>query len=157
MAWTYTDDPGGVPRDAVRFALGDTDPADPQCSDGQVEYALADQGNVPKLAAALLADRLAARYAREEATSVDGISLGGAGRSSAYRLLATTLRAELGRSAAPAPTTDGLQRTASLVVTGLRTTDMLIADGDYTRPAPLFRRIDPLADPHFLAPDRVIL
>jgi putative protein kinase ArgK-like GTPase of G3E family len=157
MAWSYTDDPESVPRDAVRFALGDTDEADQQCSDAQVAYALAETGNVAKLAAALLADRLAARYAREEAASVDGISLGGAGRASAYRLLATQLRAEVARTAVPVPDPNSLQRSGSLVVTGLRQSDLVAGDADYDRPAPLFRRTDPLAEPAFTQPPRVIL
>jgi hypothetical protein len=147
VAWTYTEDPAGSPRDAVRFALGDTDPDDQLCSDALVAYALTDQGDQPKLAAALLAERLAARFAREEAVSVDGISLGGTGRASAFRTLAATLRAEVARTTPPAEAVAGaVARTSALVLTGVRLSDMAIVSADADIPPPQFTRSDPRDD-----------
>ena len=145
MAWTYTGSPGSVPRDAVRFALGDTDPSDPLMQDGEVDFALSDQGNTPKLAAAMLADRLAARFAREEAVSIDGISLSGSGRASAFRTLAAARRAVVARTAAAVASGAPLRSTA-VVLTGVRQSDMAAADADFDRPRSLFRLTSPLGE-----------
>lgn len=40
MAFTYSGNPGQSPIDAVRFAIGDTDPARPQLQDGEIAYCL---------------------------------------------------------------------------------------------------------------------
>lgn len=145
MAWTYTDDPAGVPRDAVRFALGDTDEAEQLCSDSEVAYALAQKGGNALLAAAFLADRLAARFSRDESVSVDGVSLGGAGRAAAFRTLAARLRAEAADAAAPPPggAIAGAPRNGALVLTGVRKSDMAEADADTDRVRPAFTTEDP--------------
>lgn len=139
MAFTYTANPGGSSRDLVRLLLGDTNAAAPMCDDGEVAHALGDQRQDAHLAAAWLADRLAARFARDEAVSVDGISISGAGRAEAFRKLAANLRAEASRRAT-ASGADGAPRVAGLVVTGLRNSDMAAAERDGDRPAPAFRR-----------------
>lgn len=145
MAWTYTANPGSVPRDLVRFLLGDTDAASPLCDDGEVEFALLDQGEA-YLAAAYLADRLAARYAGEEAVSIDGMSLGGAGRSERYRTLGASLRAEAGRRAkSVVSTTLGAGMS---VVTGAKLSDIAAANMSSDRVVSAFERVNP-ADPMF--------
>lgn len=138
MAWTYTAD-FAIPRDKVRLLLGDVTSADAHCSDDEVAFALAEEsGNVYR-AAAYLADRLAARFAGDEAISVPGLSLsGGAQRSAAFRALAAALRAEAqqrGGALVAAKPGGG-----AVVVTGARISTMQEAACDPERPRPAFRR-----------------
>lgn len=60
----YTDNPGNVPGDTVRFLVGDTDTADELLTDAAVAYLLSDQGGNVKRAAAKAAETLAARFAK---------------------------------------------------------------------------------------------
>lgn len=94
MTWTYTSDPAGVPRDQVRYLLGDIDAADPKVSDEEIAYALAATSNNAKRAAALAADALATRYEQTDGVVVPGVSVDWTGRAAALRALARRLRAE---------------------------------------------------------------
>lgn len=44
MAFTYSGDPGQSALDAVRFAIGDTDPLRPQLQDGEILFCLSQAG-----------------------------------------------------------------------------------------------------------------
>ena len=149
MAWTYTDNPASVPRDKVRFLLGDTDAREPLCSDAEVALALSEEASDAYRAAAYLADRLAARFGRDEPVTVDGQTIpGGADRARAFTALALRLRAE-GASkvtvGTPVETGAGLLRNGAVLVTGLRKSDMAAADLDPDRPVPGIKRESPLA------------
>ena len=62
MSWTYTNNPGGSSRDALRLAVGDTIENDPRLSDEEVEHFLALYPDSLDLAAAKAAEAIAARY-----------------------------------------------------------------------------------------------
>lgn len=138
MAWTYTALPATVPADAVRLLLGDTDSTDPLVQDGEIAFALSTEINA-FLAAAFCADNLAARYTRDESISADGVSVSGASRAQAFRLLASNLRA---RGARNVVSTDQSRPSASVIATGLRPADMARADADPTRIPSAFVRMD---------------
>lgn len=93
MAWTYTSDPAGVPRDAVRWHLGDTDQARPLAQDEDIDFALGLDSN-PRKAAAMVATSLAARFGRSAGITIDGISIDMSKRAEEFRALATRLNAE---------------------------------------------------------------
>jgi len=63
MQWSYSNDPGDSDRDAVRFLAGDTDKSDPLVDDREVDYALTLGSH--DIAAAVICEHLAARFARE--------------------------------------------------------------------------------------------
>ena len=62
MSWTYTNNPTGSSRDALRLAVGDTIENDPRLSDEEVEHFLALYPVSLDLAAAKAAEAIAARY-----------------------------------------------------------------------------------------------
>ncbi len=62
MTWTYTNNPSGSSRDALRLAVGDTIENDPRLSDEEVEHFLALYPASLDLAAAKAAEAIAARY-----------------------------------------------------------------------------------------------
>ncbi|HLS55751.1 MAG TPA: hypothetical protein VK052_06720 [Zeimonas sp.] len=100
MAWTYDADPTTNPRDAVRLLLGDTDPDDPQLSDAELDYLLAQQHR-PLAAAAAGAELLAARYAREVDLQIGDTREQASQRWQHYRALAAQLRRRLALVARP--------------------------------------------------------
>ena len=62
MSWTYTNNPSGSSRDALRLAVGDTIENDPRLSDEEVEHFLSLYPASLDLAAAKAAEAIAARY-----------------------------------------------------------------------------------------------
>ena len=62
MTWTYTNNPSGSSRDALRLAVGDTTENDPRLSDEEVEHFLGLYPDSLDLAAAKAAEAIAARY-----------------------------------------------------------------------------------------------
>lgn len=62
MSWTYTNNPTGSIRDALRLAVGDTIETDPRLSDEEVEHFLGLYPDSLDLAAAKAAEAIAARY-----------------------------------------------------------------------------------------------
>jgi hypothetical protein len=89
--WTYGGNPSTSPADATRFLLGDTDPSDPQTDDGEVAFALATYGS-PRLAAAFLAETLAAVAARQVNIFVGSIRIFAGEKVQNLRTLAANLR-----------------------------------------------------------------
>lgn len=109
MAWTYTDTPATVPRDAVRLAIGDTDSADPQpVSDAEIAYFLTESNADVPAAAAMAADKLAAYYARQADTSNGSLSIGASARSAAFAKLAARIRARRGAASGASMFAGGL-------------------------------------------------
>lgn len=106
-AWIYSGDPSGSPKDAVRFLLGDTDPADPLLTDGEINFLLV--GTDPYSAAAAGADQLASRFAREVSYSADGVSYGGSELQAKFEQMGVNLRATMRRrNKAAAPYVGGI-------------------------------------------------
>lgn len=46
MSWTYSGDPGSSPKDAVRFAIGDTISSDPLLQDEEINYMLSKNSSI---------------------------------------------------------------------------------------------------------------
>lgn len=69
MTWTYTGDPSASNRDEVRFLCGDTISTDQLATDEEIAYAIASAGS-NGLAAAIVCEALAARFARFADVSV---------------------------------------------------------------------------------------
>jgi hypothetical protein len=75
-SWTYTGNPAASTRDAVRFYLQDTDPADPQMSDYELDFLIDEwfeHTGSPIHVASIAAETLVARYAREVTVSADAV------------------------------------------------------------------------------------
>ena len=96
---TYSYDvPGASDKDTIRFLLQDTDPHDAeewQLTDEEIEYAYDTWYPLyhsHEYVAAVLADTIAARYAREASYSADGVSVSLGQVGDQYRMLASSLR-----------------------------------------------------------------
>lgn len=74
MTWTYTGSPSTSSRDAVRFLMGDTDNTDPLVLDEEIAYALTLEAS-SQLAAARVAETLAAKFSRFADQSVGDLSI----------------------------------------------------------------------------------
>lgn len=109
MGWTYSNTPNTVQRDAVRWLTGDTDTADQQITDEEVTYAIAQAPNT-YMAAALVAEALAAKYSRKADRTVGDISLRSSQQADAYRELATRLRNQASTAAAVKPYAGGISQ-----------------------------------------------
>lgn len=94
MAWTYTNDPANVPRDAVRLLVGDTDTDDQKVTDEAIAFFLDQAGDDTYLAAALSARSIAASYAVEVDTKFESVSSDYSQLSENYYKLATKLEAQ---------------------------------------------------------------
>lgn len=124
MTWTY-DDTLDTDKDIVRFLVGDTDTDDQLISDEGIAVWLAAAGST-YLAAAHIAESLAASYARVQNVRVDTVSVDFGAISSSFRMLAIRLR---GMSAATSG--DGI---AAPFVGGLSLDDMREREADDDRP-----------------------
>jgi hypothetical protein len=101
MAGTYSYDVvGASDKDTIRFLIQDTDPEQAgewQVTDEEIQWAyetwypLYDSHYY---VAAILADTIAARYAREASYSADGVSVSLGPVGDQYRALAASLRAQ---------------------------------------------------------------
>jgi len=94
-AWTYSGDPAASDRDAVRFYLGDTDEADAQLSNAEVDYLLIISGTVLG-AAATGAKALSGKYARLVDKAVGDLKISYSQRKLAYDALYSDLSAQAG-------------------------------------------------------------
>lgn len=88
--------PGVSDKDTVRFLLQDTDLTDALFTDEEIQYTVDGWKDEYSLqyCAAILADRAAAKYAREASYSADGVSINLAQVAQQYRDLAINLRQE---------------------------------------------------------------
>jgi hypothetical protein len=100
MSWTYTGKPADVPRDAVRFLIGDTDHADQLLYDAEISYLLTEEGGNVKAAAAKACYAIAGKFARKATQkSVGDLSISYAQRQQQYIELAEKLEASVASSA----------------------------------------------------------
>ncbi len=132
MSFTYTSNPATVPLDAVRFLVGDTDSTRAELQDSEVTFAIS-LSSVPALAAAQLADALAAKYSAQVDKQIGDLKITLSQKAAQFKQLAQSLRANAWRSPAlliaSAPYAGGLKIQEKL--------DQL-ADTDATHPS--FRR-----------------
>jgi hypothetical protein len=89
LTWTYTS-PLTSTRDAVRFNIGDTQSADPQLSDEEIDYVLTLRSSVVQ-AAIMCCDELIARYTRQVTQSVGSVSVSFSDRIGHYKELIARL------------------------------------------------------------------
>lgn len=77
--WTYSGDPNLNARDEVRFLVGDTNAADPLVQDEEIAFVLAvhadPPGKVNYQAAAVVAEGIAAKFARKKDSTVGPLSV----------------------------------------------------------------------------------
>lgn len=92
MAWTYSGDPSKTDKDAVRFLTGDTKKEDQLVLDEEIEWVLSIQPE-KNLAAAAVADMIAARFSREADKKIGSLRVQASQRADQYRQLADRLRA----------------------------------------------------------------
>lgn len=124
MTWSYTD-PSASDKDAVRFAIGDTNTADQQLSDEEILWTLTQRTTV--IGAALLCcDALIARYARLVTQSVGSVSVSYSDRLGNYRDLKDQLKI-CGPAALP-------------FAGGTKVSEKETADEDEDRDPPMFSR-----------------
>lgn len=95
MSWNYSGDPADSPLDEVRFYVQDTDKNDQLVTDEEIEF-LIDKwhpiyGNYIMIAS-MVAEAVAAKFAREVAYSADGVSVGVQELQQKYEQLAMSLR-----------------------------------------------------------------
>ena len=94
MSWTYSANPAGVPRDAFRLYLGDTDSSDPMFQDTEVDYFLGIGGS-PLGAAIQACTSLIARAARRVTESVGEESIQYGQLLSNYQALLSDLKGRM--------------------------------------------------------------
>jgi hypothetical protein len=98
MATYSYDVPGATDKDTIRFLLQDVDPhgaGEWQITDEEIQYAYDTWYPLygsHEYVAAVLADTIAARYAREASYSADGVSVSLGPVGDQYRALASSLR-----------------------------------------------------------------
>lgn len=93
--WTYSGDPGNSDLDEVRFYVQDTDKNDPLLSDEEIQYVIDTWSAVYGsniMHAAVCAEILAAKFAREVTYSADGVAVGANELQQKYNDLAASLR-----------------------------------------------------------------
>jgi hypothetical protein len=120
MSWTYTNNPGGSTRDALRLAVGDNIEGDPRLSDEEVEHFLSLYPDSMNLAAAEAAEAIAARYSSMAVSYVGDLDNSPHLKAEYYLKLARQLRsrevvveeAEESIVAAPGCSSEALHRGA---------------------------------------------
>lgn len=126
-AWTYSGDPSLSDRDAVRNYIGDTDSANPQLFDAEIDYLLTQFGS-PLLSAAQACRNLISRYARRVSKRVGDLSINYSDIVKNYTALAEQLQ------------TQGEQAGANLYAGGTSVSDMESVDANTDRVRPPFQR-----------------
>lgn len=107
MSFTYVD-PSESDNDACRFTLGDTIDKDHIFEDEEIAWALDEEGNDIRLAAALCADSAVAKYARQPTSSTLGeTSITFGNLTAKFKDLADHLRMQGRRDTNPIPWTPG--------------------------------------------------
>lgn len=95
MSWTYSGDPSASEKDQVRFYLGDVDSSFPLLTDEEINFLLTqwdDAYNGPLYIAAVAAEVVAGRFAKEISVSADGVSVQISELQQRYNELANSLR-----------------------------------------------------------------
>lgn len=101
LRFTYEFDPSVSTLDATRFYVGDTDARRPLLDDREVQFALNQVGGEPILAAIILLNQLANRYAREADVTVGSVSKSLGKVSEVFRRRALDLEEDNSRTALP--------------------------------------------------------
>ena len=91
MSWTYSGDPSASNTDAVRYLVGDIDTTAQLTTDEAIAWEVSQWPNI-YLAAASVADSIAALLGRTQGMRADGVTYGDAAKEMRER--AKTLRAK---------------------------------------------------------------
>lgn len=108
MAWSYSGDPATSLKDRVRWLTGDTRQPEQLATDEEIAWALTQETNA-YLAAALVCEAIAARFAREESVSAIGTSHSRGSRAAEYQSRADSLRKRK-RVSKTRPTAGGIEQ-----------------------------------------------
>ena len=95
MSWTYSGDPSASEKDQVRFYVGDVDSTFPLLTDEEIGFLLTqwdEAYNGPLYVAAVAAEVISGRFAREVSVSADGVSAQIGELQQRYDTLANSLR-----------------------------------------------------------------
>ncbi len=95
MTWTWSKDPASSDLDEIRYLVQDTDEDDKLLSDEEIQFEIDRWKGVYNsnvYAAAEVAERIAAKFAREVSISADGVSHGVNELQGKYEALALKLR-----------------------------------------------------------------
>lgn len=92
MTWTYSN-ALTANKDKVRLLIADTDTADQQLADEEINWVITQEPNV-YAAASKCCSLLAAKYSRQADTEVGDLSVKKSQRATAYRALAKDLKAQ---------------------------------------------------------------
>jgi len=95
MSWTYSGNPSTSDKDSVRFYVGDVDPTFPLLTDEEITFLIGqweDNYNSPLYVAAVAAEVIAGRFAREVSVSADGVSVSLSELQQRFNDLANSLR-----------------------------------------------------------------
>lgn len=95
MTWSYSGDPADSDVDTVRFLLQDVEESEPFLEDEEIQYLVdtyLDRWNSATAVAAMAAEILSNRFAREMSVSGDGVSIDTASLQQRFGDLAASLR-----------------------------------------------------------------
>lgn len=98
--YDYSGDPTSSPKDAVRFFVQDTGPADWLVSNEEILFVLSTAG-APEAAAANICDAIAAKYSRKPDRQVGDLRISSSQIAQAFRDRATDLRNRVALGAVP--------------------------------------------------------
>lgn len=110
----------------IRWLVGDTSTNDQQVQNEEITFALGQEPDIYN-AAALVADGIAAKYARRVDKSVGDLSLADSQKQTHYAGLALRFRAQAGR------------RSATIYAGGISVSDKQTTEADSDRVVPQFR------------------
>lgn len=133
MAWTYTGNPASNNVDAVRYLVGDVDSAAPLVTDEVITWEVSQWPNL-YLAAANVADSIAALLGRTQGMRADGVTFGDAAKEMRER--AKTLRAR----GAVAGNTGANATVGGVYVGGISISEKAANEADTDRVRPSFTR-----------------
>jgi len=96
MTWSYSELLLSS-KDKVRAMIGDVNSASPLLTDEQINFAIGQRRSLPR-SAAMCCRMIAAKFAREVSTSVDGFSASDNQKADAYSKMAAEFEAEAAQS-----------------------------------------------------------
>lgn len=129
MTWSYSGDPASSPKDWIRFRLGEKVQTPQSLSDEELLYLLAQNDNVPYMAASKAAEIMSAAHA---ATSVTSKQVGSLRLSYGYAETASRY-ARLAKELAGGETAGLLGMISTDTSDGYFEIGMMDADGDRDR------------------------
>lgn len=138
MTWTYAGDPSQDNRSAVRFLVGDTDSADQQIQDEEIDWLLSQNGSDVYQAALAACTSLSARYARRANKTVGNLSIQYSNLAKQYDDQYKRIERQAARHTVPTPYAGGISNSDML-------TD--IDDTDLNQPAFSVGMTDNYVDP----------